>query len=202
MSRYKAIPLAVPLRHVSLIKLFFVIIGLQRNANREAKNDILLLHLDYQKPGQGRTFAQRWHDVGASKHSGCQALNKRKFFSNSWTTRHFPSCKNQISTMSKDTVLSGVRNTLTQIKVPHSASELFVKRTSLTMILNNSTGVASVNQSKIASVLGIHQRNIAAATSRLENKDEDEVLPLSACERQLPRGTIITNDTRDLAYAF
>ena len=102
----------------------------------------------------------------------------------------------------EDTVLSGVHNTLNQIKVTHSASELFVKRTSLTMILNNSTGVASVNQSKIASVLGIHRRNIAVATSRLENKDEDEVLPLSACERQLPRGTSITNDTRDLVYAF
>ena len=95
-----------------------------------------------------------------------------------------------------------MRNTLAQIKVPHSASELFVKRTSLTMILNNSTSVASINQSKIASVLGIHQRNITATTSRLENKDEDEVLPLSACERQLPRGTIITSDTRDLVYSF
>lgn len=102
----------------------------------------------------------------------------------------------------EDTILSGMRNTLNQIKVPHSASELFVKRTSLTMVLNSSTGVASINQSKIASVLGIHRRNIAAATSRLENKDEDEVLPLTSCERQLPRGTIITSDTRDLVFSY
>lgn len=46
------------------------------------------------------------------------------------------------------------------------------------------------------------RRNIVVASSRLENKDEDEVLPLTACERQLSQGNIITNESRDLMYAF
>ena len=99
-------------------------------------------------------------------------------------------------------LLSNVRNTLTELKVPHSKNELFVKRASLMMIMNNADGTTSVNHSKIASVLGVHRRNIAAASSRLETKDEDEVLPLTICQRQLPKGNIITNELRDLVYAF
>ena len=100
-------------------------------------------------------------------------------------------------------LLFGIRNTLTQLKVPHSSSDLFVKRTSLTMILNNGDQrTTPMNQSKIAAVLGVHRRNIAAASNRLENKDEDEVLPLSACHRQLPLHTSITSETRDLVTAF
>lgn len=102
----------------------------------------------------------------------------------------------------QSTLLSGVRNTLSQLKVPHSASELFVKRTSLMMMLNNDDQRTSMNQSKIATVLGVHRRNIAAASTRLEKKDEDEVLPLSACHKQLPLHTSITNETRDLVTAF
>lgn len=103
----------------------------------------------------------------------------------------------------QSSLLSGVHNTLTQLKVPHSSSELFVKRASLTMILNNGDQrTTPVNQSKIAAVLGVHRRNIAAASSRLEMKDEDEVLPLSACQRQLPLHTSITSETRDFVTAF
>ena len=94
-----------------------------------------------------------------------------------------------------------MRNTISQLKVPQLASELFVTRTSLTMILNNALGT-SANQCRIANVLGIHQRNIAIASFRLEMKYEDGVLPLSACERQMPRGSIVTNETKDLVYAL
>ena len=59
-------------------------------------------------------------------------------------------------------------------------NELFVKKTSLSMVLNTTIGTVQ-NQSKIATLLGVHCKNIAAATSRLHMKDEDEVLPLSAC---------------------
>ena len=38
--------------------------------------------------------------------------------------------------------------------------------------------------------------------SQLEMKDEDEVLPLSACQRQLPLHTSITSETRDFVTAF
>ncbi|MCO5556714.1 hypothetical protein L7F22_010265 [Adiantum nelumboides] len=103
----------------------------------------------------------------------------------------------------QSSLISGVRNTLTQLKVPHSSSELFVKRTSLTMILNNADQrTTPLNQCKIATVLGVHQRNIAAASCRLEMEDEDEVLPLSACPRQMPLHTSITSETRDLVIAF
>lgn len=98
-------------------------------------------------------------------------------------------------------LVSGIRNTLTQLKVPRSANELFVKKTSLSMVLNT-TGGSAMNQSKIATILGVHRRNIAAATSRLHMKDEDEVLPLAACQRSLHRGTHVSSETRDLVYAF
>lgn len=82
----------------------------------------------------------------------------------------------------ESSLISGVRNTLTQIKVPHSASEIFVKRTSLMMILNNSDRTKILNQSKIASVLGVHRRrNIATASNRFKLTDKNEALPLSSC---------------------
>ena len=69
------------------------------------------------------------------------------------------------------------------------------------MVLNTTSGTV-LNQSKIATLLGVHRRNIAAATSRLHMKDEDEVLPLSACQRSLHRGTHVSSETRDIVYAF
>ena len=64
------------------------------------------------------------------------------------------------------------------------------------------TVIREQRQSKIVVVLGVHRQNIAAASSRLEMKDEDEVLPLSACQRQLPLHTSITSETRDFVTAF
>lgn len=105
----------------------------------------------------------------------------------------------------QSSLLFGVRNRSTQLKVPHSSSELFVKRAALTMMLmnNGDQRTTPVNQSKIIVVLGLHRQNIAAAaSSRLEMKDEDEVLPLSACHRQLTLHSSITSETRDLVTAF
>lgn len=109
----------------------------------------------------------------------------------------------QTSTASvESTLLSNIRNTLGQLKVPRSTHELFLKRSSLTMVMNNTDGTTQMNHTRIAGILGVHRRNIAAASSRLEIKDDEEVLPLSACQRQLPQGNIVTGEVRDLVYAF
>ena len=104
----------------------------------------------------------------------------------------------------ESTLLSNIRNTLSQLKVPRSTHELFLKRSSLTMLMNNTDGTTQMNHTRIAGILGVQRRNIAAetASSRLEIKDDEEFLPLSACQRQLPRGKIITGEVRDLVYVL
>lgn len=74
----------------------------------------------------------------------------------------------------ESTLLSNIRNTLGQLKVPHSTHELFLKRSSLTMVMNNTDGTTQMNHTRIANILGVHQRNIAAASSRLEIKDDGD----------------------------
>ena len=86
----------------------------------------------------------------------------------------------------ESTLLSNIRNTLSQLKVPCSTHELFLKRSSLTMVMNNTDGTTQMNHTRIAGILGVHRRNIAAANSCLEIKDDEDFLPLSACQRQLP----------------
>ncbi|MCO5578094.1 hypothetical protein L7F22_031932 [Adiantum nelumboides] len=70
------------------------------------------------------------------------------------------------------------------------------------MVVNNSDGTTQENRTRIAGILGVYRRNIAAANNRLELKDDEKVVPLSACQRQSPQSNIVTSEVRDLVYVF
>lgn len=99
------------------------------------------------------------------------------------------------------TLLSGVCNTYAMVKQPKSSDELFFKRCSLMMLVNDGTnGSSNLNISATSRVLNISRRNFYATKSRLLLK-EYESLPLSTCCRQ-PRSSTITQEMKDLVFSF
>ena len=99
-------------------------------------------------------------------------------------------------------IFCNIQHTLNQVKVPHSADELMLKRAACMMMLNSEGGESNITRhTQIAKVFGMHRRNFVGANLRLQ-QGKDGQLPLQLCHRQLPQTSTITTEIRMLVFEF
>lgn len=99
-------------------------------------------------------------------------------------------------------IFCNIQHTFNQVKVPHSADELMLKRAACMMMLNSQGGESNITRhTQIAKVFGMHRRNFVAANLRLQ-QGKDGQLPLQLCHRQLPQTSTITTEIRMLVFEF
>lgn len=103
---------------------------------------------------------------------------------------------------SEKSILSNIQGTITKVKASLSEEELKFKR-ALCMMLVNSKGdpSTSISNSEMARFTGLHRRNFAAANSRLKQANAGS-FPLQLCRRQQPQSHCITQEIRDIVFAF
>ena len=99
-------------------------------------------------------------------------------------------------------IFCNIQHTFNQVKVPHSADELMLKRAACMMMLNSEGGESNITRhTQIAKFFGMHRRNFVAANLRLQ-QGKDGQLPLQLCHRQLPQTSTITTEIRMLVFEF
>lgn len=101
-------------------------------------------------------------------------------------------------------VFSNIRNTLSEVKVPHSAAEILFKRATVMACINSRDEVdtrLSFDRA-LARSLGLHRRNTGFAKARLRFEDENSPFSVIACQRQVHRSTSITEDIKELVFGF
>lgn len=98
-------------------------------------------------------------------------------------------------------LLANVRHTLTQIKQPHSADEMFVKSSAILMLMNSRDGdPEDINFSQVARYLGVDRRTLSQAKLRLSSENEDR-FPIFMCRRGWNTGRL-TEVMKDVIVSF
>ncbi|MCO5547485.1 hypothetical protein L7F22_000935 [Adiantum nelumboides] len=93
-------------------------------------------------------------------------------------------------------VFSNIRYSLSEVKVPHSATELLVKRATVMACIHSRDELDArlVTDRALARSLGIHRRNIILANARLRLEDDNTFFPVEACQRKIHQATIDEDD--------
>lgn len=138
-----------------------------------------------------------WQDAT----QGMDLQTQKQIFSQ--LLQHPTFCTLQSSTLHiEKSIFCNIQHTFNQVKVPHSAEELMLKRAACMMMLNSEGGESNIKRpAQIAKLFGMHRRNFVAANSRLQ-QGKDGQLPLQLCHRQLPQTSTITTEIRMLVFEF
>ena len=103
-----------------------------------------------------------------------------------------------------EAIVSRVRSSLSLMKQPRSGEELFVKRSSMLMLMNQESSttaeVSQLNLRATARALNIHVRNLYGARSRLTATENGQLL-WDSCRRKA-RISIITEEIKELVFSF
>ena len=101
-------------------------------------------------------------------------------------------------------IFLNICNTLSEVKIPHSNNELFLKRAIVMACLNvnSSSNKILLSNKIVAGVLGVHRRSIIFANLRLQIEEDNGKLCLSACQCQAHQTSNITPEIKDLVFEF
>ena len=103
---------------------------------------------------------------------------------------------------SERSILSNIQGSVAKVKASLSKEELQLKRALCMMLVNNEGDPSRfINNSQMARLMGLHRRNFAAANLRLQQAEAGD-FPLHLCRRQQSQSRIITQEVKDVVFAF
>ena len=87
-------------------------------------------------------------------------------------------------------MLRNIRNTLNHVKVPRFVDELFVKKTTMLMLVNGESKEQSTDMSipQAAKLMGIHKRNLYSTKHHLTVASESNGFLLHLCVIDIMHG--------------
>ncbi|KAI5069601.1 hypothetical protein GOP47_0015902 [Adiantum capillus-veneris] len=102
-----------------------------------------------------------------------------------------------------DSLIGNIRNTLQDLKRPQTEDEMFLKRFTMMMHLNekNLEEAQGLNVNFVSKLLSIHRRNLYGAKNRLLQQTEKTTLSFATCHRSLPK-TSILEEVKELIVNF
>lgn len=102
-----------------------------------------------------------------------------------------------------DTLIANIRNTLQDLKRPQNEDEMFLKRSTMLMLVSSKDreDARGLNVNAASKLLSIHRRNLYGARNQLLQQTENSALSFSTCHRSLPRSRI-PEEVKELVENF
>ncbi|MCO5611950.1 hypothetical protein L7F22_066210 [Adiantum nelumboides] len=91
-----------------------------------------------------------------------------------------------------DTLIKNILNTLQDLKWPQTKDEMFLKRSTMMMLMNskNPEDAQGLNVKAVSKLLSIHRRNLYGVKSHLFQQIEKTSLSFATCHRSLQKNRI------------